>query len=64
MHASYPITFWVMQKDFSTYSFEQRQQQAPQSIGKQMADTMSEKADVMIYIRQIYSAGKQGRAWG
>lgn len=46
MHASNPITFLVMQKDFSI--FEQRQQQAPQSIGRQMADKMSEKVNVMI----------------
>lgn len=64
MHASNPITFLVMQKDFSTYSFEQKHWQASQSIGRQMADTMTEKANVMIYTRQIYSPGKQGRAWG
>lgn len=50
--------FWQC-RWFSAQSFDQRQQQAPQNIVRKTADTMAEKANAMISIRQIYSPGKQ-----
>lgn len=60
IHASNPIAYLVTQKDLIPYSFGQRQQQALQSISRQMADTTSKKANLIIYIRKIYNPAKQG----